>query len=358
MVVAHGKNGLPMMSADRTAVVTDNRVMPTAEFVANNSVKYDASSMEVRLKANTRSLDECPAQAIATALLGDAIFANMVLTGFAWQKGLIPLDRGAIMRAIELNRASVGLNKRAFEIGREAAADPARVMAKVAPPPKLSQTLDELIEIRVSELIAYQNAAYADRYRAFVEKVRAAERAVAPKSEVLSEAVARNLYKLMAIKDEYEIARLYTDGAFEKRLKEKFEGKVKLAIHLAAPILGHRNPDTGLLEKRAFGGWMLKAMKVLAKGKRLRGTRLDLFGRTAERKAERALIQDYEARMEKVLPALNEANLNLAAAYAGVPDMIRGFGHVKAANMKKAEARYAEFEAALLAPAQALQAAE
>ncbi len=307
MVVAHGKNGLPMMSAERTAVVADAQIMPTAEFVANNAVNYNTATMHARLKENARSVDECSAQAIATALLGDAIFANMVLTGFAWQKGLIPLDRGAIMRAIELNGASMDANKRAFAIGREVAVDPARIMAKVAPPPKLSQTLDELIEIRVRDLTAYQDAAYAERYRAFVDKVRAAERAVAPKSEILTQAVARNLYKLMAIKDEYEVARLYTDGTFAKRLKEKFEGDVKLAIHLAPPIFGHRNPDSGLLEKHTFGPWFLKAMKVLAKGKRLRGTPLDFFGRTAERKAERALIADYEARMERLLAVLTPA---------------------------------------------------
>ena len=358
MVVTHGKNGLPMMSAERTAIVADGQIMPTAEFVSNNAVNYNTATMQARLKANARSVEECPAQAIATALLGDAILANMVLTGFAWQKGLIPLDRGAIMRAIELNGASVDLNKRAFEIGREAAVDPARVMATVAPPPKLSQTLDELIDIRVRDLTAYQDAAYADRYRAFVERVREAERAVAPKSEALTEAVARNLYKLMAIKDEYEVARLYTDGAFAKRLKEKFEGDVKLTVHLAPPVFGRRNPDTGLPEKYTFGGWMMKAMKVLAMGKRLRATPFDFFGRTAERKVERALIADYEARIEKLLAAITPANLTLAATYAGVPDMIRGFGHVKAANMKKAETRYAELEAALFAPQQVLTAAE
>jgi indolepyruvate ferredoxin oxidoreductase len=190
-----------------------------------------------------------------------------------------------------------------------------------------------------------------------VDKVRAAERNVAPKSELLTQAVARNLYKLMAIKDEYEVARLYTDGAFARRLKEKFEGDVKLTIHLAPPIFGHRNPDTGLPEKRTFGPWFLKAMKVLAKGKRLRGTPLDFFGRTAERKAERALIADYEARIEKLFAVLTPANLSLAAAYANVPDMIRGFGHVKAANMKKADARYDELETALFAR-QELRAAE
>ncbi len=357
IVVAHGKNGLPMMSAERTAVIGDCRVTPTAEFIANNAVAYDAASMKARLQANARVVEECDAQAIATALLGDAIYANMVLTGFAWQKGLIPLDRGAIMRAIELNGATVEANKRAFEIGREAAADPARIKAKVAPPPELSQTLDELIGIRVRDLTAYQDAAYAERYRAFVERVRERERAVSPGSEAFTNAVARNLYKLMAIKDEYEVARLYTDGAFAKRLKEKFEGEVKLAIHLAPPIFGARNPDTGLPEKRTFGPWMFKALKVLAKGKRLRGTRLDLFGRTAERKAERALLADYEARIEKCLAALTPANLALAANYAAVPDMIWGFGHVKEANAKKAEAHYAELEAAFFAQEAALRAA-
>ncbi len=300
--------------------------------------------MKSRLRANARQFDECDAQAIAAAFLGDAIFATMVLTGFAWQRGLIPLDRGAIMRAIELNGASVEANKRAFDIGREAAANPARIVATLAPPPKLSRTLDELIEIRARDLVAYQNAAYSNRYRALVEKVRKAERAIAPKSEALTAAVARNLYKLMAIKDEYEVARLYTDGAFAKRLSEKFEGDVKIALHLAPPIFGSRNPDTGLPEKRTFGPWFFKVLKVLAKGKRLRGRRFDIFGRTEERKAERALLADYEARIERLLPELTPANLSIAVAYANTPDMIRGFGHVKEANAKKAQARYAELE--------------
>ena len=358
IVVAHGKNGLPMMSAERTAVIADGQVTPTAEFVANNAVVYDTASMKARLTSHARAVEECPAQAIAAALLGDSLYATMVLTGFAWQKGLIPLDRGAIMRAIELNGASIETNKRAFDIGREAAVYPERILAKVSAPPKLSQTLDELIEIRARDLVAYQDAAYSNRYRALVGKVREAERAITPGSEALTAAVARNLYKLMAIKDEYEVARLYTAGAFAKRLKEKFEGKVKLAVHLAPPIFGARNPDTGLPEKRAFGPWMLKAMTVLAKGKRLRGTRFDLFGRTAERKAERALLADYEARIGKLLPALTRANLALAAAYASVPDAIRGFGHIKAANAKNAEARYAELEPALFAPAASPMAAE
>jgi indolepyruvate ferredoxin oxidoreductase len=358
IVVAHGKSGLPMMSAERTSVVADGQITPTAEFVGNNAVAYDAASMKARLKANARSVEDCPAQAIASALLGDTIYANMVLTGFAWQKGLIPLERAAIMRAIELNGASVESNKRAFAIGREAALDLAKIMAKVSPPPKLSQTLDELIGIRVRDLTAYQDAAYAERYRAFVDKVRARERAVSPASETLTRAVARNLYKLMAIKDEYEVARLYSDGAFAKRLKDQFEGDMKIAIHLAPPLLSRRNPDTGLPEKRTFGAWMLRLMPLLTKGKSLRGTRWDIFGRTPERKAERALLADYEARIEKLLASLTPANLPLAVSYANVPDMIRGFGHVKEANIKKAQAKYAELDAALFAAKPVLRAAE
>ncbi len=358
MVVAHGKSGLPMMSAGRTAVVADGQVTPTAEFVANNAVIFDAAAMKSRLKANARSIEDCPAQAIASALLGDTIYANMILTGFAWQKGLVPLERAAILRAIELNGASVDANKRAFAIGREAAIDLPKIMAKVSPPPKLSQTLDELIDIRVRDLSAYQDAAYAKRYRDFVDDVRKRERAVSAGSEALTFAVARNLYKLMAIKDEYEVARLYTDGAFAKRLKDQFEGDVKIAIHLAPPILSRRNPETGLPEKRTFGAWMLKAMKVLAKGKTLRGTRWDIFGRTAERKAERALLADYESRIVRLLPSVTPANLPLAVGYANVPDIIRGFGHVKEANIARAKAKYAEFDAALFAPCPTLKAAE
>ncbi len=173
----------------------------------------------------------------------------------------------------------------------------------------------------------------------------------------MTAAVARNLYKLMAIKDEYEVARLYSDGSFTKQLKEQFEGDFKLAIHLAPPILGRRDPVSGAPEKQTFGPWMLKAMGLLAKGKRLRGTRFDLFGHTAERKAERALLQDYESRIERLLPRLTPDNLGRAADYASVPDTIRGFGHIKMANIKKAETQYAEREAALSSPP-VLQAAE
>jgi indolepyruvate ferredoxin oxidoreductase len=357
IVVAHGKSGLPAMSTGRTALVSDALVTPTAEFVANNAVGFDPDEMLSRLETHARLSERCPAQTIAAALLGDSIYGNMVLTGFAWQKGLIPLERGAILRAIELNGASVDANKRAFALGREAAIDLAMVMAKVTPAPKLSQTLNELIAIRVRQLTAYQDEAYANRYRSLVERVRSRERELSPGSEVLTEAVARNLYKLMAIKDEYEVARLYTDGTFAKQLKEQFDGNFKLAIHLAPPLIARRDPVTGAPQKRTFGPWMLKAMEWLAKGKRLRGTRFDIFGLTAERRTERAVLADYENRIERLLPLLTPENLDRAASYASVPDVIRGFGHVKAASIKKAEAAYLERETMLTAP-HLLKAAE
>ncbi len=350
IVVAHGKNGLPFVSPERTDVVFDGMLIPTAEFVANNAVAYDAAGMASRLSRSARSFGECPATEIATEFLGDSIYANMVLTGFAWQKGLIPLDRGAIFRAIELNGASVEANKRAFTLGREAAIDLGRLQAKAKPRPALARTFGDIIDIRVRDLTAYQNETYAARYRVFVEKVWNREQTIAPASQALTETVARNLHKLMAIKDEYEVARLYADGRFAAQIAEQFEGKVKLRVHLAPPFLARRNPNTGLPEKRSFGPWILKAMKVLAKGKRLRGTRFDIFGRTEERRAERAAVASYEARIERLLAQLTPANLALAVQYAAVPDTIRGFGPIKAATMKKAEARYAELEAALLTP--------
>jgi indolepyruvate ferredoxin oxidoreductase len=299
-----------------------------------------------------------PAQSVAAALLGDTIYANMILLGFAWQKGLVPLERGAILRAIEINGASIEANKRAFTLGREAAVDLEKVVAKVAPAQKLSKTLDELIAIRIKELTAYQDAAYAERYAALVAKVRAAEAKLVPGSERITSAVARNLYKLMAIKDEYEVARLYTDGRFAERLKEQFGANTKLVFHMAPPLLSRRNPDTGLPEKRAFGSWMLPVLKMMAKGKRLRGTRFDIFGRTAERRMERELLADYERRIQAMLGSLTSEKIDIAVQYASVPDMIRGFGHVKEANAKKAAKRYAELEAALSAEPMLLRAAE
>ncbi len=289
---------------------------------------------------------------IATRLLGDSIAANLFTLGYAWQKGLIPLSRESIAAAVTLNGAAVKMNLAAFAWGRRAAADETAVRAVAGGKPEVkSETLDEVIARRVSFLTSYQNAAYAETYRAFIERVRAA-------SEPLAMAVARNLFKLMAYKDEYEVARLYTDGSFASALGRQFKGDYTLTFHLAPPVLGRTDAFSGKPLKTGFGPWMMTGFRLLAALKALRGTAFDPFGRTAERRMERQLIADYRATIERLLPRLDAANMAAAVAIASVPDMIRGFGHVKAANVEKARAREAELLAQFDQPARLKAAAE
>jgi indolepyruvate ferredoxin oxidoreductase len=226
------------------------------------------------------------------------------------------------------------------------------------PPPQLSRTLDEVLAVRMRHLEAYQDAAYAARYKAIVDKMRVRETEVAPGSEQLTTAVARSLHKLMAVKDEYEVARLFTDGAFEQALKAQFGGNYRLSFHMAPPFLPAFDPHTRRPVKRTFGPWMLPVMRLLARMKRWRGGWFDIFNRTAERRRERALAGDYEARLERLLPVLSRQNLPLAVEYAGIPEMIRGFGHVKARSIEAAGIRYAELETALFTPSPVRLAAE
>jgi indolepyruvate ferredoxin oxidoreductase len=238
------------------------------------------------------------------------------------------------------------MNRQAFLWGRRAAVDRAAVAALAAPPPapesseRLSQSLDEMIERRVAFLTGYQDAAYAARYRALVDRVRAAE--ASKGRDGLAEAVARNYFKLLASKDEYEVARLYTDGRFEAKLREQFEGDFRLEFHLAPPLFAERDPATGRLKKRAYGTWMLRAFRLLAGLKRLRGTPFDLFGYSAERRAERQLARDYEARVEELLARLQPANHAAAVELARLPEQIRGFGHIKEQSTAAAKRREAE----------------
>jgi indolepyruvate ferredoxin oxidoreductase len=232
-------------------------------------------------------------------------------------------------RAIELNATAVAMSRAAFLWGRRAAQDATAVTARaapkaVAPPPP---PLDELIAGRESMLTAYQDAAYAARYRSLVDRVRAAENKLG--STTLTESVARNLYKLMAIKDEYEVARLYSEGDFRRRLDEVFDGDFSLRIHLAPPLLARPDPKTGKISKLSFGPWMFTALKWLAKARRWRGTAWDVFGRSAERCLERRLLADYEADIATLLPSLSAATLDDTLALAKLPDAIRGFGHVR-----------------------------
>jgi indolepyruvate ferredoxin oxidoreductase len=278
----------------------------------------------------------------------------MFLVGYAYQLGAIPLSATAIERAIELNGEAVAMNKAAFHWGRRAAADRAQVEALVKPataatsdPRHLSESFDETVARRVKFLTAYQNAAYAARYRAVVDRVKAAEAARAPGKCGLADAVARYLFKLMAFKDEYEVARLYTDGAFRKKLQRQFEGDFTLQYHLAPPLLASRDPATGEPRKRVFGPWMRHVFKLLARLRRLRGTVFDIFGYTQERRMERRLIADYEAIVRELAVSLNPDNHALAVEIASLPAKIRGFGHVKQRNVESAKACEAELLALL-----------
>jgi indolepyruvate ferredoxin oxidoreductase len=296
-----------------------------------------------------RNLDILDATGIASALMGDSIATNPFMLGFAFQKGAIPLSLEALLRAIEINGAAIEMNKQAFTWGRLAAHDMSRVRSVIqfksragAP----TKTLDEQIALRADFLTAYQDEAYADRYRATVDKVRGAESAAAPASTELTEAVAKNLFKLMAYKDEYEVARLYTDGSFAGKLFEKFDGDFKLKFHLAPPIFAQRD-RSGHLMKKEYGGWMLKAFGLLAKLKFLRGTAFDLFGRTAERNSERQLVEDYFAMIDQRVAALKADQIPLLAKIARIPETIRGYGHIKEENIRKAAAEKARLEADL-----------
>jgi indolepyruvate ferredoxin oxidoreductase len=288
----------------------------------------------------------------------------MFMLGYAYQIGALPLTAAAIERALELNGEAVAMNVAAFRWGRHAALDLAAVEklatpATAEPALGLSQSFEETVARRVAFLTEYQNAAYAARYRAWVDKARAAESTRSPDKCGLAEAVARYLFKLMAYKDEYEVARLYTDGAFATQVKNTFDGdNLRLVVHLSPPLLSPTDKE-GRPRKITFGPWMFRFFHVLAKLKGLRGTMLDIFGHTAERKAERKLIADYEAMLGEVLAQLTPDNHHVAVGLAAIPEKIRGFGHVKMRHLAAAKAD----EAALLeqfrtGPTPLLKAAE
>ena len=299
-----------------------------------------------RIAANTAAaplfdtMMSVDASRLATALVGDAIAINVCMLGFALQKGLVPLSAQAIERAIELNEAAVELNKRAFALGRLAAHDPEQLESMAGGDKPVAKTLDEVIARRVALLAEYQDAAYAERYASLVAKVRAAEKPLGRTQ--LTEAVARQYAKLLAYKDEYEVARLYAAPEFAARLAASFEGNYRLRFHLAPPALGRR--------KREFGAWMMPLFKVLAGLRRLRGTAFDPFGYSEERRTERRLIAEYEALVEELLASLDGRRHALAVELASLPDVIRGFGHVKAKSVVEAKKKEAELLAQWRAP--------
>ena len=348
LVAVNGET-LARMREGRTHVALNSHSAPTAAFVhnANWANPEDACAAEIARAVGADSLGIFDADAAATTLMGDSIYANPMLLGYAWQKGWIPLERASLMRAIELNAVAVENNQTAFEWGRQAAHRPAELQQRVRPGQviefKKRDTLEHLVARRVEFLTDYQNAAYADQYKAFVAKVQHAEATLAKTS--LTEAVGRYLFKLMAYKDEYEVARLHTDRSFLDRVEGMFEGEMgkdfKLNYHLAPPIIAKRNAR-GELQKQKFGPAMLTGFKMLAKLKGLRGTAFDIFGRTEERKTERALIGEYRASIDEVLAGLDAANHAAALEIASLPEQIRGYGHVKDRNLAAVRTRWAD----------------
>ncbi|MBN8717706.1 MAG: indolepyruvate ferredoxin oxidoreductase family protein [Stenotrophomonas sp.] len=403
MVVVNDYWALSKIRAGRSTVVLNTYAAMPGTFTTRPDLQFPAADIvqAVRTALDGEAPLQIDATQLATALMGDAIAANLFMLGYAWQQGLVPLSLDALMRAIELNGAAVEMNKTAFAWGRLAVVDLAAVVeaagivrnvptAAEATPhvlpllgatandagesgltpfaadlrsgdelrhvpashagepafgplddARLSRSLDEIIARRVAFLTDYQSARYARRYADFVAQVRAVEASRVPGSTDLSEAVARYFFKLMAYKDEYEVARLYTSGEFQRRIEQQFEGDYRLHVHLAPPLLARKNAQ-GQLQKREYGPWVFTAFRVLARLRVLRGTPLDVFGYTAERRTERALIDDYQRTVAGLLEKLDAGNVGLAAEIASIPEHIRGYGHVKDAHLHKAMARRAE----------------
>jgi indolepyruvate ferredoxin oxidoreductase len=344
-IVSAGKETVLRMREGRTHVALNSHSTPTAAFVKNSewANPSDACVGEIAKAVGAQAVGAFNADVAATKLMGDSIYTNPMMLGYAWQKGWIPLGRESLMRAIELNAVAVDNNKAAFEWGRRAANDWESVEKLLAPAQviefKKRETLESLVARRAEFLTDYQNAAYAQAYREFVEKVRLAE---APLGKtILAETVARSLFKLMAYKDEYEVARLHTETGFHERIAAMFEGDYKVNYHLAPPLTAKRN-EKGELQKREFGPAMHTAFRFLSKLKGLRGTSFDIFGRTEERRTERALIGEYRHSIEQVLAKLADNNHSLALEIARIPEQIKGFGHVKERNLAAARLQWGE----------------
>ena len=389
MVVVNDYWALSKIRAGRSRVVLNTYEAMPGTFTTKPDLNFPAHQIVDAVKTALEGGEPelVAASDLANALLGDSIASNLFMLGYAWQKGWVPLSHAALMRAIELNAAAIEMNKTAFNWGRMAAHDiaavraaagrssllpsgegaPARMRAgadagsvseraamesrTLTPTPlprgeglegaaplddsRLSTTPEQRVARRVNFLTDYQNAAYAAKYKSLVDTVRAAEQARVPGATALTEAVARYAFKLMAYKDEYEVARLYTSGGFEQRVRDTFDGDFKIHFHLAPPLLARRDAE-GHLRKGEYGPWVFSAFRLLAKLKGLRGTALDIFGYTAERKSERALIDEYFATVEELISKLDRDNYALAIDIASVPEHIRGYGHVKEHHLAEA----------------------
>ena len=336
LVVGASADALQTVRRGRTRIIASSHRNPTDNFVRDPDAQLHAEALEDKLRhaAGGDAMETVDAYDLALRLLGDSIGANILLLGFAWQRGRVPVSLAALERAIELNGVAIEMNRMAFHLGRLAAEAPETVLELAEEPKPREMTLDELIAHREEHLTGYQDAAYAGRYRALIDKVRRAESAVALDGRLrLTRAVARAYAKLLSSKDEYEVARLYTDGRFLKALEETFEGDLELSFHMAPPLWSKADKH-GVPLKARYGSWMFRAMQWLARGKRLRGTWLDVFGRNPERRMERALAEHYALLIEAVLERLVPDTLDQAIALAALPERIRGFGHVKLQSLR------------------------
>jgi indolepyruvate ferredoxin oxidoreductase len=363
LVVTTTYEAMGKVAHGRTHAVVNDAEVPTASFITNPDARFPTATMKQHVLEEVGDAD-ChflDSSSIATALLGDSIASNLFLLGVAWQRGLVPVAAEALDRAIELNAVAVDFNKQAFLYGRRYANRPEQVLALLPERKGLpSFTVDELIDDRAARLTDYQDAAYAGRFRDRLSAVRASDsRAEEPDS--VTRTVARALFKLMAYKDEYEVARLYSDPTFRAKIEANFDGDYSLRFNLAPPMFSKRDPRTGELQKREFGGWMLGAFRLLAPFRKLRGSALDVFGYTAERRQERQDISDYEALLDSLLPQLSaddKASYALVQELLALPLQLRGFGHVKDRNREQLSVRRAALLERLRGGAQVVQIVE
>ncbi|MFV2092634.1 MAG: DUF6537 domain-containing protein, partial [Hyphomicrobiales bacterium] len=344
---------LAVMAAGRTRAVVNTMATMTANFLHQPDMKLptDLLSMGITARVGQDNASFVDAGRLATALLGDAIASNMFMLGVAAQKGLLPVSVEALNRAIELNGVAVKMNLAAFEWGRRAGVDLAGVEALVIPTEDAPRvhTLDEVVDYRAAFLTDYQNPKLAEKYRKLVADAWAAQKIAVNGREEFAMAVARSYFGLLAYKDEYEVARLFTDGSFRRQIDAEFEGDFRLEFHLAPPALS--GGGGAVPKKRRFGPWMMRAFKVLAKFKGLRGTWADPFGYTSERGRERAMIGEYEALIEELCTGLSPQTHDIAVELASLPQTVRGFGHIKQQTIDQAARRRAELLEKLRNPA-------
>jgi indolepyruvate ferredoxin oxidoreductase len=345
LMVGAGKDALGTMENQRTRAVMNTDVAPTGAFTQDPEWQTSPEQMLQRVREAAREMESLDATSIAVALMGDAVATNVFVLGYAWQRGWIPLAEAALQKAIELNGAAVAMNQAAFAWGRQAALDLPAVRAAaglqklgvVVAMPQRTPSLDALLADRTKRLASYQDDTYAKRYEDFVRNIAEIEQ-LRLGSDRFTREVAVSLYKLMAYKDEYEVARLYVETGFFDRIAQQFEGDYSLRFHLAPPLFSRRDAD-GHLVKRAYGPWIATAYKLLARAKRLRGTALDIFGYTAERRGERAAIAEFEALVRRIVALLTPETRAAAMELARLPQHVRGFGHVKERNAQAAAVR-------------------